>query len=136
MDFVDEIILTGIRALGRHGVYDDERRDGQEFVVDVTLYLPTADAAASDDVTDTVHYGELAEQIAAVVAGDPVNLLETLAQRIADAVLADTRVHHVAVTVHKPQAPIPVPFADVAVTIRRSRPRPRVAGFGAPEQTR
>lgn len=131
MDFVDEIALTGIRVFGRHGVYDDERRDGQEFVVDITLHLPTADAAVSDDVADTVHYGELAERIAAVVAGDPVNLLETLAQRIADAALADERVQLVTVTVHKPQAPIPVPFDDVSVTIRRSRPQQRAAGFGA-----
>jgi 7,8-dihydroneopterin aldolase/epimerase/oxygenase len=130
MDAVDEITLTGIRAFGRHGVYPDERRDGQEFVVDVTLHLPTADAAASDDVADTVHYGELAERIVAVVSGEPVNLLETLAQRIADDVLANERVRTVEVTVHKPQAPIAVPFADVSVTIRRARPQARVAGFG------
>ena len=130
MDHVDEITLTGIRAYGYHGVYDDERREGQDFVVDATLHLSTADAAASDDVVDTVHYGELAEKIAAVVTGEPVNLLETLAQRIADVVLADARVQLVAVTVHKPQAPIPVPFDDVAVTIRRSRPRAvGAAGF-------
>jgi 7,8-dihydroneopterin aldolase/epimerase/oxygenase len=130
MDAVDQITLTGIRAFGRHGVYPDERRDGQEFVVDVTLHLPTADAAASDDVADTVHYGELAERIVAVVSGAPVNLLETLAQRIADDVLADERVRTVEVTVHKPQAPIAVPFADVSVTIRRARLQARVAGFG------
>jgi len=130
MDAVDEIALTGIRAFGYHGVYPDERRDGQEFVADVTLYLSTAQAAASDDVGDTVHYGELAERVAALLAGEPVNLLERLAQRIADDVLADERVLHVSVTVHKPAAPIPVPFGDVAVTIRRSRPRPRIAGFG------
>lgn len=122
MDFADEIALTGIRVFGRHGVYDDEKRDGQEFVVDVTLHLSLARAAETDDVTDTVHYGELAERIAAVVAGEPVDLLETLAQRIADVVLVDERVVMTAVTVHKPHAPIAVPFADVAVTIRRSRP--------------
>jgi 7,8-dihydroneopterin aldolase/epimerase/oxygenase len=130
MDFVDEITLTGLRIFGRHGVYAHEREDGQEFVVDLTLYLPTAEAAASDDVSDTVHYGELAERVAAVVGGEPVALLETLAQRIADAVLEDERVQTIAVTVHKPQAPVTVPFADVSVTIRRARPRARVAGFG------
>jgi 7,8-dihydroneopterin aldolase/epimerase/oxygenase len=132
MDVVDEITLTGIRAFGYHGVYADERREGQEFVVDATLHLPTAAAAASDDVADTVHYGELAEKIAAVVAGEPVNLLETLAQRIADVVLADPRVLLAEVTVHKPQAPIAVPFDDVSVTIRRARPRSAgSAGFAA-----
>jgi dihydroneopterin aldolase len=131
VDFVDEIALTGVRAVGHHGVYPDERRDGQEFVVDLTLHLPTAAAAASDDVADTVHYGELAERVVAVVEGEPVNLLETLAQRIADAVLADARVQDVVVTVHKPSAPITVPFGDVSVTIRRSRPAARTAGFAA-----
>lgn len=117
----DQIAITGIRATGYHGVYDYERRDGQEFVADVTLGLSLAPAARSDDVADTVHYGEVAEEVAAILAGDPVDLLETLAQRIADAVLARPLIENVTVTIHKPQAPIPVPFDDVAVTIHRSR---------------
>jgi len=119
MDHVDEIALTGLRVFGHHGVFDHERRDGQEFIVDARLYVDTAAAAASDDVADTVHYGEVADRIAAIVAGEPVNLLETLAQRIADAVLTFAGVRMVAVTVHKPQAPIPLTFSDVSVTIRR-----------------
>lgn len=122
MDFMDEITLTGLRIFGRHGVYEQERRDGQQFVVDATLYVSTAAAAASDDVRDTVHYGEAAERIAAIVGGEPVNLLEALAQRIADALLHYDGVRMVAVTVHKPQAPIELEFADVSVTIRRGRP--------------
>ena len=122
MDFVDEIILTGVRAFGYHGVLPEERRQGQEFVVDATLYLSTAAAAASDDVTDTVHYGDAAERIAAIVAGEPLNLLESVAARIADDLLAYDLVKMVSVTIHKPQAPIPVPFSDVSVTIRRARP--------------
>jgi dihydroneopterin aldolase len=102
-------------------VFDFERRDGQDFVVDVELELDTTTAAASDDIADTVHYGELAESLATVVAGEPVNLLETLAQRLADVCLTDERVQAAWVTVHKPQAPIPLSFTDVAVTIRRSR---------------
>ena len=121
MDFVDEITITGIRAFGYHGVYPDEKRDGQEFVVDATLYLSTARAAETDDVADTVHYGELAEAIATIVAGDPVDLIETLAHRIADVVLAHDLVQMTRVTVHKPSAPIAVPFADVAVTVHRGR---------------
>lgn len=120
MDAADEITLTGVRAFGYHGVYADEKRDGQEFVVDAALAISLRRAAETDDVTDTVHYGELAERIVALVEGEPVDLLETLAQRIADAVLADERVASVRITVHKPQAPIPVPFGDVAVTVRRS----------------
>jgi 7,8-dihydroneopterin aldolase/epimerase/oxygenase len=116
----DLISLTGLRGYGYHGVYEDERRNGQEFVVDVTLELDTAAAAASDDVADTVHYGELATALIAVVEGEPVNLLERLAQRLAVRCLSDPRVAAVTVTVHKPQAPIPHEFADVAVTIRRT----------------
>jgi dihydroneopterin aldolase len=116
---MDEITLTGLRVFGRHGVYDQERREGQDFLVDLTLFLDTRPAAASDDVADTVHYGELAEQVAAIVGGEPVDLVETLAARIADHVLTFGLVERVRVTVHKPDAPIALTFADVAVTIER-----------------
>jgi dihydroneopterin aldolase len=119
----DTITLTGLRAYGYHGVFDFERTNGQDFVVDVVLELDLAPAARSDDVGDTVHYGELADALVAIVTGEPVNLLETLAARLADACLADTRVRQATVTVHKPQAPIPHAFADVAVTVRRGRAR-------------
>jgi 7,8-dihydroneopterin aldolase/epimerase/oxygenase len=117
----DVIALTGLRVRGHHGVFDFERREGQDFVVDIALEVDTSTAAASDDLADTVHYGELASALAAVIGGEPVDLLETLAARLADVCLADTRVLATTVTVHKPQAPIPLQFEDVAVTIRRSR---------------
>jgi dihydroneopterin aldolase len=117
----DQITLRGLRVFGYHGVFDFERREGQDFVLDVTLEIDTAPAARSDDVADTVHYGELAQALAAVIAGEPVNLIETLCARLADVALADQRVSAATVTVHKPQAPIPLTFADVAVTIRRVR---------------
>jgi dihydroneopterin aldolase len=118
----DRIFLRGLTVRGFHGVFDFERRDGQDFVVDTELELDLRPAAATDDVTDTVHYGELAGRLAAVVAGEPVDLIETLAQRLADVCLADARVRAATVTVHKPGAPIPLEFADVAVIIRRERP--------------
>ena len=118
---MDRISLTGLRVRGRHGVYDIERERGQDFVVDVVLELDLAPAARSDDVVDTVHYGELAERLAAIVAGDPVRLIERLADRLAAACLADHRVAAATVTVHKPQAPIELDFADVSVTLRRTR---------------
>ncbi|UQX88916.1 dihydroneopterin aldolase [Jatrophihabitans telluris] len=117
----DIIRLAGLRVRGFHGVFDFERREGQDFVVDVELELSTSRAAATDDIVDTVHYGELAESLAAVIAGEPVNLLETLADRLMTVCLADTRVAAATVTVHKPSAPIPLAFTDVAVTIRRKR---------------
>jgi dihydroneopterin aldolase len=117
----DQISLTGLRVRGFHGVYDHERADGQDFVVDVVLDTDTTMAAKSDDVTDTVHYGELAEQLAEVVAGPAVNLLETLASRLMEVCLSHPLVLAAEVTVHKPQAPIQRDFTDVSVTIRRTR---------------
>jgi 7,8-dihydroneopterin aldolase/epimerase/oxygenase len=116
----DRITLSGLRARGHHGVFDFERARGQEFVVDVALELDLGSAASSDDLADTVHYGELAERLVAVIGGEPVNLIETLAQRLADVCLKDPRVGVATVTVHKPQAPIAHEFADVAVTVRRA----------------
>ncbi|GAA1619655.1 dihydroneopterin aldolase [Catellatospora bangladeshensis] len=118
---MDLITLTGLRVRGNHGVFDFERRDGQDFVVDVVLELDLGPAAVSDDVRDTVHYGELASRLAEIVAGPPVNLIETLARRLVDACLADERVARATVTVHKPQAPIPLTFADVSVTMSGAR---------------
>jgi len=115
------ILLSGLRVRGYHGVHQDERRNGQDFVVDAALDLDVATAATSDDVTDTVDYGDLAVALTDVVAGPPVNLLETLASRLAEVCLLDPRVSAATVTVHKPQAPIPVRFDDVAVTVRRTR---------------
>ncbi|NUO59052.1 MAG: dihydroneopterin aldolase [Hamadaea sp.] len=115
------IELTGLRAFGRHGVFDFEREQGQDFVVDVRLELDLSKAAASDDVADTVHYGELADALVAIIGGEPVNLIETLAGRLLDACLADDRVTAATVTVHKPQAPIPHAFTDVSVTLSGRR---------------
>jgi len=117
----DRIRLTGLRARGHHGVFAHERANGQDFVVDLVVHVDLARAAASDDVDDTVHYGVLAEQVVAAVERDPVDLIETLAERIADVALAWPAVLRVDVVVHKPQAPITVPFDDVAVEITRSR---------------
>jgi dihydroneopterin aldolase len=118
----DRIELRGLRVRGRHGVFDHERRDGQDFVIDITVWLDLSAAAASDDLADTLHYGELAERAAAIVAGEPYDLIESVAGRIADDVLTDGRVQAVEVVLHKPQAPIPLEFADVAVVVARSRP--------------
>ncbi|MEV4218861.1 dihydroneopterin aldolase [Nonomuraea sp. NPDC049725] len=117
----DRIALKGLRARGRHGVLAAERELGQEFVVDVTLFLDTAPAAAGDDLARTVDYGELAQDLVKVVEGEPVDLIETLAQRLADVCLARELVESVEVSVHKPAAPIPLPFGDVVVTIERRR---------------
>jgi dihydroneopterin aldolase len=117
----DRIALTGLRVRGHHGVFAHERVDGQDFVVDVVLETDTRTAARSDDLVDTVDYGGLAKALADVVSGEPVDLLETLASRLAAVCLSDDRVDAAEVTVHKPQAPIPLSFADVSVTIRRER---------------
>lgn len=125
----DRIELRGLAVRGNHGVFDRERRDGQDFVVDITVWMDLAPAAASDDLVDTLDYGALAQLAADVVAGPPRNLIETVAAEIADGVMRDERLSAVEVVLHKPDAPIPLTFSDVAVVARRSR---RGAAGGGP----
>ena len=117
----DRIALRGLRVRGRHGVLPEERRDGQVFVVDAVLTVDTRPAAVSDDLALTVDYAALAQRLADVVAGEPVDLLETLAARLASVCLADVLVAEVELTVHKPEAPVGLPFGDVSVTVVRRR---------------
>jgi len=118
----DRIELRGLECFGYHGVFPHEKRDGQTFIVDVTCWLDVAGAAATDDLALTVNYGELADLAVSVVQGEPRDLIETVAVEIADrAMAAHGLLHAVEVTIHKPEAPIPHTFADVAVVARRSR---------------
>jgi dihydroneopterin aldolase len=131
----DRIELRGLSVRGNHGVFDHERRDGQDFIADITVWIDLANAAASDDLEDTFDYGVLAQRAAEIIGGPARNLIETVAAEIADDVMVDQRVHAVEVVVHKPQAPIPLTFADVAVVARRSRrggrgPTPLAGGAG------
>jgi dihydroneopterin aldolase len=134
----DRIELRGLTVHGNHGVHGQERASGQDFVVDITIWIDLAGAATTDSLSDTYDYGVLAERAAKIVAGPARNLIETVAGEIAENVMNDSRVHAVEVTVHKPQAPIPLTFADVAVVARRSRRERRGAvipagdGPGAP----
>lgn len=116
----DRITLTGVSARGFHGVLASEREKGQDFVVDLTAWVDLSTAASSDDLTDTIDYDLLAREIVAILQGEPVNLIEALAERIAEQALRHVGIVEVEVVVHKPQAPITVPFADVSVTVRRS----------------
>jgi len=118
----DELTVTGIEGYGYHGVFEHEKREGQPFVVDLTLGLDTRAAAAGDDLRDTVDYGSLVAAVKAAVEADPVDLIETLAQRLADVCLRDVRVEWARITVHKPDAPIEAIFGDVTLTITRERP--------------
>lgn len=118
----DFLTLTGLRASGFHGVFDHERREGQDFFIDLTVWFDIT--GADDDIERTINYGSLAEEVVSAVERDPVNLIETVAERIAAVVLAYEHAQRVRVTVHKPSAPITVPFADVAVTITRPSPPP------------
>lgn len=117
----DRIELRGLRVFGHHGVFDFEKRDGQEFVVDVTLWTDFSIAAKSDDIADTIHYGELADQVVEIVSGKPRDLIETVVSEVADAIMTDARVQAVEVVLHKPSAPIPHSFEDVRVVTSRRR---------------
>ena len=116
---MDRIEVTGIRAWGHHGVLPHETKLGQEFVVDLVVEVDLATAGASDALDDTIDYGQLSQQVVDLVAGPPFQLIESLAARIADVVLAHPLAEAVTVTVHKPSAPFPVPVAEAAVTITR-----------------
>lgn len=124
----DRIELRGLKVRGNHGVFDHEKRDGQDFFVDVTLWMDLAPAAASDELQDTFDYGELAQRAAGIVGGPARDLIETVAAEIADDVMRDPRVRRVEVVLHKPSAPIPLTFADVAVVATRARATAGVAG--------
>jgi 2-amino-4-hydroxy-6-hydroxymethyldihydropteridine diphosphokinase/dihydroneopterin aldolase len=127
----DRIEVRGLRVPGRHGVLDSERRDGQEFLIDAVLGVDTRRAAASDDLTQTVDYAALSERLAGIVAGEPVRLIETLAERLAQACLAEPAVRDVQITVHKPHAPVGLPFGDISVTISRERRNRLVLALGS-----
>ena len=118
---LDRISITGLRVRGRHGVFEQERAVGQDFLVDAVLWLDTAAAAAADDLALTADYGVITAQLAKIVAGEPVALIETLAERLALACLEDQAIREVEITVHKPDAPVGQAVSDIAVTIRRER---------------
>ena len=127
----DQIVLKGISAKGHHGVLDFEKRDGQVFVVDVTMHVDLGPAGASDDLADTVNYAEVAGDVVALIEGDPLDLIEALASRIADRVLARPLVEAVEVVVHKPEAPVGHPFTDVQVRVTRERQSHVVIAMGS-----
>ncbi|HUW88582.1 MAG TPA: dihydroneopterin aldolase [Candidatus Paceibacterota bacterium] len=118
----DAIEIKGIRAFGYHGVFDHERENGQEFLVDLSLNLDLGKASRSDLVEDTVDYGSVCNLVLEMIVGSPVSLIETLASQIADGLLSNfSLINSVVVVVHKPQAPVEVNFADIAIRIERSR---------------
>jgi 7,8-dihydroneopterin aldolase/epimerase/oxygenase len=117
----DQLSIRGIECYAHHGVFDFERREGQIFIIDLVLGFDTREAATSDDLSHTVNYGTLVAEVKDAVERDPVDLIETLVQRVADTCLASDRVEWAEVTVHKPNAPIEATFSDVALTVRRYR---------------
>lgn len=128
---LDRITLTGVRAYGYHGVLASEKAKGQEFSLDLTLEVDLSRAAASDDLAHTVNYAEVAADAVAVLQGPSQDLIETVARQVADAVLTRPLVEAVEVTLHKPHAPVGVPFTDVTVQLRRERDVPVVIALGA-----
>ena len=127
----DRIVLQGISAHGRHGVLDFEKADGQDFVVDVTLDIDLRRAGRSDVLAHTVNYAEVAADVVSLITGPSLNLIEALADQIAAAALQRPLVQAVEVTVHKPHAPVGVPFGDVLVRVERHRDEPVVIALGA-----
>jgi dihydroneopterin aldolase len=127
---LDRLAISGIEGFGHHGVFEAERRDGQVFLADLVLAVDTRAAARSDDLQDTVDYGSLVSSVVKAIESDPVDLIEKLAERIADTCLEDDRVRSVEVTVHKPHAPVGATVGDIALTITRMQSPSE--GSGAP----
>ena len=127
----DRITLTGISARGRHGVLDWEKQLGQPFVADVVLEVDLSRPGDSDDLAHTVNYAAVAAEVVEVLAGEPMDLIEAVAERVARRALAHQLVEAVEVTVHKPDAPVGVPVTDVSVHVRRERDTPVVVALGA-----
>ncbi|MXX64932.1 MAG: 2-amino-4-hydroxy-6-hydroxymethyldihydropteridine diphosphokinase [Acidimicrobiia bacterium] len=127
----DSIRLTGLRIPAFHGVFDHERQQGQIFVVDVTVRLDLAEAGRTDRLDTTIDYGALAHRIHHLVSEERWNLIERVAERVAEMVLEDDLVARVEVTIHKPEAPIEADFADVAVTLVRYRPSLAAIALGS-----
>jgi len=117
----DTITITGLRLRGYHGVFEHEKRDGQEFIIDLSIELDLSPAGSSDDLQNTLDYSVIVDEVAQRVTGESVDLIETLAHDIAQLVLNHPQPTAVTVTVHKPQAPVGHPIEDIAVSIRRER---------------
>jgi len=118
----DQIVLTGIHGFGYHGLFEQERKDGQDFFVDLTLAVDLKAASQSDAIADTVNYAEITDLVVEEITSNPVNLIEKLAARIAERVLNQhLKVQSVTVTVHKPQAPVAAQIKDIAVVVTRPR---------------
>ena len=116
----DQINIIGIKGFGHHGVLESERKNGQEFIVDLNLNLNLQEL--HDDLTNTVDYSKLVELISFEISNNPVNLIETLAERIAVKVLSyDQKIDLVSVTVHKPSAPVTSKVTDISVTVSKAR---------------
>jgi dihydroneopterin aldolase len=118
----DRIEIRGLRLVGVHGLLPEERSRSQPFEIDLDLEIDTDRAAASDALADTADYGAIIGVAAAVVAGPPHDLLESLAGAIAAAVLADVRVNRVTVAVRKLRPPVPYDVDSTGVRITRPRP--------------
>ena len=118
----DHITLTGIHGFGYHGLFEHERRDGQDFFLDIDLIVDLTAASVSDAIDDTVNYAEITDLVVAEITSDPVNLIEKLAGRTAERILNEhLKVNAVTVTVHKPQAPVAASLKDIAVSVTRTR---------------
>ena len=118
-----KISITGLRVFAHHGVFDFERQNGQDFYIDASIWVDGDKAAFSDDLNHTAHYGDLAKGLVELTKNNPVDLLETLAQRLLDYALnfGGGKVLKAKITVHKPGAPIPYEFEDVSITVKAKR---------------
>jgi dihydroneopterin aldolase len=118
----DLIEIKGLFGFGHHGLFDDERENGQGFLVDADLHLDLSTVTRSDLIDDTVNYSAVCDVILAQIVGPPFSLIERLAGQIAEQILADfSKVKSVKITVHKPDAPVAAKVKDISVSVERTR---------------
>jgi dihydroneopterin aldolase len=116
----DLISIKGIKGFGYHGVFDFEKRDGQDFFVDIEVAVDLQNASKSDSLQDSIDYSLLTSIAREEIEGEPVNLIERLAGKIADRILQQfSQATTVSITVHKPSAPVSEDVTDISVTIKR-----------------
>ncbi len=116
----DKISLKGIWGFGYHGIFEHETKNGQDFFVDLDISLDLSKPSKSDDLAETIDYGALADLVVEEITGEPVKLIERLAGRIADRIKSShPEITAIAVTVHKPKAPVSAQTSDISVTITR-----------------
>ncbi len=118
---VDKVLITGIKTFGYHGVFEDEKKNGQTFIIDLEYSYDTNKATQTDDLIHAIDYGSVAIRTKAIVETGSFNLIEKLADHLAETLLKEFTFNSIKISIHKPNAPINLEFSDVVVVAERKK---------------